>query len=547
MQTLVKTSEATHIGLNRREIWQWCLRADAVAQCFIRDVFAMKQDSHKNSNFWWLGTVPCRTVKFVGMLVAATAYERRTVYIVDDGTSAIQCIDQHSSPPKKSTESPAAVVTSAFQFPKPEFEVGQTVRVVGRVQSWRETRQIYATEICSCLAREEPEHWISVGRLHQIYYSQPFSIPPLPLRPATPAKPIPALSAHATPSSVSASCIGKWSSSSSVNDAGNSPIRLRHPSRLRSRELIANTFKIYLKNYMDVLSDPSHFPIHDSDDEFSDHETSINESPTKRLSRLYYTNGDAATPKPRRIVSDETPRPLVNKRKARPSAAQPLKGFTLSYLRRVPDLADMACAVVKVERKARIREARKKQKETSQMRIDTKHVPVPAADPTSRITKRLYIWALKELRKEGSIIICEGDSPVWQLPAPHGIWKVSKSSQSMDRSNLTSSTTISTVDEDDSGELSDPPAREESYIPLTPTILTEPVFEAIRNSIMRNNKRRKKGQSLGPTTEEIQTYLSRTDARWEFVGEYTILDTLELLKKKDRVYRAGNGTWGLPI
>jgi Telomere regulation protein Stn1 len=87
----------------RNQLWKWCLRADAVAQCYVRDVMQLKEDSHENRQgtdvvtynptssflifgeinsdiFWWLGSVPCRSVKFVGMLVGAKAYEKRTIY-----------------------------------------------------------------------------------------------------------------------------------------------------------------------------------------------------------------------------------------------------------------------------------------------------------------------------------------------------------------------------------------------------------------------------------------------------------------------------------
>ena len=32
----------------RNQLWKWCLRADAVAQCYIRDVMRLKENSPEN-------------------------------------------------------------------------------------------------------------------------------------------------------------------------------------------------------------------------------------------------------------------------------------------------------------------------------------------------------------------------------------------------------------------------------------------------------------------------------------------------------------------
>lgn len=95
-ETRISDSKPTH-----NQLWRWCLRADAVAQCYIRDVMQLRENSRETGRgmceaihnfclfilgvlepdaFWWLGSVPCRSVKFVGMLVGAKAYEKRTMY-----------------------------------------------------------------------------------------------------------------------------------------------------------------------------------------------------------------------------------------------------------------------------------------------------------------------------------------------------------------------------------------------------------------------------------------------------------------------------------
>ena len=80
-----------------QEIWKWTFTKDAIAPCFVRDVFSMREPSGKglsmasdtlHSNlfsvsefdFFWLGTTPCRSVLIVAMIVAVQIYEKRTMY-----------------------------------------------------------------------------------------------------------------------------------------------------------------------------------------------------------------------------------------------------------------------------------------------------------------------------------------------------------------------------------------------------------------------------------------------------------------------------------
>ncbi|KAF8478796.1 hypothetical protein JB92DRAFT_3045829 [Gautieria morchelliformis] len=582
----------------RNQLWKWCLRADAVAQCFVRDVMQLKEDSHENRQdvFWWLGSVPCRNVKFVGMLVGAKAYEKRTIYTIDDGTGALQCVHPHpqsskvSKKPKESKYGPSAREQHSHgqvsEFPAPRYEVGDILRVSGRVEAWHDTRQIMINDIQLCWANDEPQHWTTTAKLHSTYYSQPFAIPPLPVPPVpqTPIKPRPDACTFATPSTTSTNPTPSSAATpSSICDASESgPSRLRHPSRLRSKELIASTFKIYLKNYIDILSDPSG-STHSGPLTVGGNVSSFKESPTTRTK--HYFDGEiltqTPTPKCRQThflqELNNTPRPSQwhAKHKDTNTHTHLSKGFTLSYLRRVPELAEMAHRVVENERKRRSREQRQRQKEAARSGRDIALPKQPPAEPASRKAKRLYMWALRELHKEGSIILHENDAPVWEFPevAKTGlrIWKTSYSDHvpaSVDTSDITATTICSlgssTVDESrthwDPGELSDPPAREESYIPLTPTMLMDPVMDAIKGFITHKPHAKRitvqqstgtylsrGSKAVGPTAQELREYLSNLDERWENVGEYIVKDALELLKKEDRVYRVGNGRWELSL
>ena len=78
-----------------QDIWKWTFTKEATAHCFIRDVLSMKESTVKgpfkhpiptrtnhlaDTDFYWLGYVPCRTVLIVGIVVGIQEYEKRTLY-----------------------------------------------------------------------------------------------------------------------------------------------------------------------------------------------------------------------------------------------------------------------------------------------------------------------------------------------------------------------------------------------------------------------------------------------------------------------------------
>jgi hypothetical protein len=168
------------------ELWKWTLTHDAIAPCFVRDVFKMKehgetgkgkhswhllQDTQLNmtqgADFFWLGRVPCRTVRIVGLVVGVKTYEKRIVYtgirllfpsftpqltriwLVDDGTAVIDCT--HRQPPANKPQGhtkPEPPVT-----PKPTANVGHAVCVVGKVKLHYETRQIVVDSLGDFVVR----------------------------------------------------------------------------------------------------------------------------------------------------------------------------------------------------------------------------------------------------------------------------------------------------------------------------------------------------------------------------------------------------------
>jgi hypothetical protein len=83
---------------SREQLLSWLMSKDAVASCFIKDVLSMSESEHAGGtrllawllsqtqqatglSHYFLGRVPCRSISLVAVVVGATAYERRIVYI----------------------------------------------------------------------------------------------------------------------------------------------------------------------------------------------------------------------------------------------------------------------------------------------------------------------------------------------------------------------------------------------------------------------------------------------------------------------------------
>lgn len=80
-----------------RDLYAWTMRSEAVAFCLIEDIFHLRPNSTKGEysdlalaisndvlrvdyDFNWLGRVPCRSVKIVGMVVGIKDYESKRIY-----------------------------------------------------------------------------------------------------------------------------------------------------------------------------------------------------------------------------------------------------------------------------------------------------------------------------------------------------------------------------------------------------------------------------------------------------------------------------------
>ncbi|KAI0724830.1 hypothetical protein C8Q72DRAFT_937149, partial [Fomitopsis betulina] len=605
------------------EIWRWTLTRDARALCFVKDVLEMRDSENRDMEYFWLGRIPCRSVELVGVLVGIQVYEQRIVYTLDDGSAVIDC-NHKQPPPPSSPRKPGASDPKAGRArhtsgtgstgtgstsapckgpqpssskarsappppPKSVAEIGAPVRVTGRVVETAKGRHVLVDEICPCASpNDEPNHWLAVLELHRTRYSAadlgPFVVPPLKKR-APPS----AMNVPTTPEKGSGDVELRTPSTSGMASTDGSPasgssrhIRLRHPTRLHRRDLTANTFRIYVKHYMDNAPPPG--GTHESDADSAASSRAASPTPAGRSQPLAlatprkptYGGGDGADDKtPRasqlrarlheieRGMAMATPR--AGKAPVRPRSPELVTdedevnrryGFTLSHLRRVPELAVLARRVVNEEGRRRAREELERGQQRSSKAAPKANAR--PAEPRAKKIKRLFQFAIRQLYDEGSIVLWDGPVrplPRSQLSLAYPLWKA-------DTSAVSTAPAIS-IDANDPGELSDPSPTEEAYLPLTPAVLAKILERTIREWIAAAAARRQRQQHHGcradadpsaplaplapppgPTPAEIVAWLHR-DARWARVGEWAVKDALEWGKAEGRIWCIGQGRWEL--
>ncbi|EJC98251.1 uncharacterized protein FOMMEDRAFT_97039 [Fomitiporia mediterranea MF3/22] len=528
------------------ELYKWTFTQAAVAPVRVKHVFEMDHEGNDNEEFYWMGRVPCRTVKIVGMVVGVDEFDDMLRFKVDDGTSVIDC-DLKQPKPAKPPSTPESRLT-----------VGAIVTVQGRIFHGRGSRYLRLEPAICKSANDEPRHWLEVLKLcHEHYYlPDPFVIPKL--EPQLDANPVASSSkdpvAQSSPASVS-SPVGTESSRSSTSSPQRP--RLRHPSRLRSRDLTDVTFRIYVKHYMDFAPPcrPSRVSSSDEDEDDPIHFNDPCATPTPK-SRHRRCHSPLLTPKPRKI--------LQTTNQAEDEETQ--YGFTLGYLRRVPVLAEMALAVVWAEGKRREREKRKREKEkgldcrqtqaSNSSNTSSRFKSNGASDPeqVARNMKRLFQKTIRELHKAGNIVIWNGPA----RPIEHasdadgddsGLWKNSNGSMPLPSTASTVSSVTSSgpsQEEQFAGYLSDPDDQEESYLPITPRTLSPIVMRALRTLTgIDKTARTSSRKQRPPTADELASYLQRSDAQWTNLGSWDVQDALERLLNEDRVFKAGGGRWAV--
>ena len=268
-------------------------------------------------------------------------------------------------------------------------------------------------------------------------------------------------------------------------------------------------------------------------------------------------------------------------------------GFTLSHLRRVPELSLLARRVIAADAHRREKEERKKAREQASQSKGKGKAPTTSSSssssrprdtqgPTGLIVKKLFKQAIRTLFQEGDIVLWSGT--VRPLPAPSldPMLPVSSASQ-LWKANTSTSTTSSAIssastssrsrpsyEEWDDEVLSDPQPNEEAYVPLTPAYFSRVLEDAIRHMVREKmakvkrpegnrtprpssksiierlreqEKERGSGPPPGPTKEELLTWLRNSDERWARVGEWTVEEALNWGRKEGRLWCIGKGRW----
>ena len=293
------------------------------------------------------------------------------------------------------------------------------------------------------------------------------------------------------------------------------------------------------------------------------------------------------TPRASQVAEVETDADSRSDEGDNPEVDDRMYGFTLSHLRRVPELSLLARRVLVADVLRRGKEERKKARaQASQTKSLDKGKGKASANPSSSsrpretqtptglTVKKLFKQAIRTLFQEGDIVLWSG--PVRPLPAPP-ILRASSSSE-LWRANTSTSLAISSASSssrsrpsheewDDDEVLSDPPPDEEAYVPLTPAYFSRVLESAIRAMVCEKVKRttgeatpkpasksiverlraqereRERGPPPGPTKAELLAWLRNSDERWARVGEWTVDDALEWGRKEGRLWSIGKGRW----
>lgn len=338
-------------------------------------------------------------------------------------------------------------------------------------------------------------------------------------------------------------------------------IKLRHPSRLHTHDLTDNTFRIYIKHYMDCMQEPQRF-TNDSHAAVADSISQTPSTPTKRPRfdetprQLSHYNSDF-TPRPRIPAPNFGAKGLPsNSFDPPPPSQMPIKtrrGFTLSYLRRVPELALLARRVTEAVARRNLNKERKKMQDAGLLR---KGQPMPATYTAGKMgppIKRLFQWAIVKMLQEGDIALWDG--PVYLCPETSfmnvsRLWKSNTSASTAGGDSMAFSATTGSMpsfwrdDDDDEEALSDPEPEEEAYIVLTPEYLANYVEGAIM--VLVNHYQTIGKPYAGATRDGILSVL-RKDDRWQFLGTWSIDEALQYLKREDRVWDMGKGRWDLTL
>ena len=113
-------------------LWAYMLSPASIATCTCYDVHNLRSAVTGAEQLYYLDQFPCRRALILGTVVGVTLGEGRVVYLVDDGTEVLECICWSKAIPQDKRGWTEENV----------FRVGCTIQVIGRVESYRDDRQL---------------------------------------------------------------------------------------------------------------------------------------------------------------------------------------------------------------------------------------------------------------------------------------------------------------------------------------------------------------------------------------------------------------------
>ncbi|EIW70273.1 hypothetical protein TREMEDRAFT_62034 [Tremella mesenterica DSM 1558] len=253
-------------------IQSWVLRPQAIAKCFISDIYQMSSlilpnttgTSYGSRDTFLLDHFPCRMVNLVG--ASTTQLSSCTNETVHFPSAKERKALRRAQTLENTTKMNLSQRPPVKMYEKKDIRVGDVVRVVGKVDEWQRrrngagewVRQVVVEDGGGgSITRVDPDeqflHVTQVNQLHRTLYSQPFIMPPAPTlsRASSPLRqrklPSPAKSVRSVMYSDS---LAPSSEIGSEVEYDEGPVPLRDPSKLRSSQLTDHTFRHYLLDHM---------------------------------------------------------------------------------------------------------------------------------------------------------------------------------------------------------------------------------------------------------------------------------------------------------
>lgn len=133
---------------------------------FIGDIVRSVTKHSTITDVYFYRNHPIRNVEILGVIVGVESTGNYVGYSIDDGSGVIVCLYWFNQAEK-------------FAFHKDFHEIGDIVRVIGKLGEWRDAKRIH---IQSIVKQNDPNieylHWLEIMHLKQYVYDRQFVVPP---------------------------------------------------------------------------------------------------------------------------------------------------------------------------------------------------------------------------------------------------------------------------------------------------------------------------------------------------------------------------------